>query len=279
MAETVDVDLGAGSSEPQNQPQSDANSAVADWFAHVPKEYANEKLWEPIKTKPLPEVLKGYAEAQKLIGGSIRIPGDKATEEDWNKFYAKLGRPEKPEDYKIDSSAIPDEYRDESFEAGFRQAAHKLGLSAKQAEQLADWYNQTAIARVNEVRQAYREQLNGLLEEWGGAAKRNIAIAKRAVEHLGGEELRKFFNDSGLGDSPVLVKVFARVGQMLLEGGFIDEGQDVSSDEALKQAHAIIYDEKNPDHKAYVDSSDPRHREVVDRVGKLFEQHYNRPKV
>src|SRR3990167_5333183 len=78
-----------------------AGVTEVDWSAHIPKELANEGVWTPLKGKPLGDVLKGYAEGQKMIGGSVRIPTDQAKTEEWDQFFTKLGRPAKPEDYKL----------------------------------------------------------------------------------------------------------------------------------------------------------------------------------
>ncbi|MFO8028260.1 MAG: hypothetical protein R6U28_00190, partial [Cyclonatronaceae bacterium] len=82
--------------------------------------------------KDLPDMAKQLIHAQKMIGGSVRIPQEDAPAETWNKFYAKLadvkgvvvnpgteegqaqfrkslGVPEKSDEYKLDLSFVPED--------------------------------------------------------------------------------------------------------------------------------------------------------------------------
>ena len=47
------------------------------------------------------DFVKSYLSAQKLVGANkVAIPNKMATDEDWDEVYKKLGRPDKPDDYK-----------------------------------------------------------------------------------------------------------------------------------------------------------------------------------
>lgn len=262
----------------------DAGTKPADsqveWISHIPEEYKTEKLWESVKSKNLSEVLKGYAEAQKMIGGSIRLPkeGDaKGLEE----IYTKLGRPAKPEEYGVKRAEdFPEELWDEKYLQGFLQTAHQLGLNKHQVESLVKW-NGEHLLNFNAARgKEMKEAVSQLTEEWGGAATRNMALAQQAVIRLGGEEAQKFFRDSGLGNEPVMIKLFAKVGRVLLEEGLIDsaDGSQIpSADEAVEKAQDIIHNEQNSEHKAYWAADDPRHQEVIDKVHKLLAVKHHQP--
>ncbi|MGH9390125.1 MAG: hypothetical protein ACRD1Z_10950, partial [Vicinamibacteria bacterium] len=134
-----------GSGETGNQ-----EPVVVDWAAHIPKEYSAEKLWEPLKGKALGDVLKGYAEGQKYIGGAIRLPGKDAKPEDVEKFrttelpklYASgliESAPESADKYEVTPATVPGGW-DETAMKNVRTEAHKLGLTGKQLSGVLNFY-------------------------------------------------------------------------------------------------------------------------------------------
>ena len=68
MESTIVTDKSAPAGAGQADPGQGAAPAPAaiNWTEHIPAEYKNEKLWESYKGKPLGDVLKSTAEAQKL---------------------------------------------------------------------------------------------------------------------------------------------------------------------------------------------------------------------
>src|SRR3546814_2592066 len=66
------------------------------------------------------------------------------------------------------------------------------------------------LARRQEVAQALRQ-------EWGQAFDTNLALAQKAVVALGGADLLAELNEAGLGDSPAVLRMFAKIGAMTAE--------------------------------------------------------------
>ena len=57
------------------------------------------------------DLAKSWVNAQKLIGKEkIPLPGEKATKEDWDVVFSRLGRPEKPEGYTLPEIEVPDDF-------------------------------------------------------------------------------------------------------------------------------------------------------------------------
>jgi len=73
----------------------DATTSGNGWIASLPTELQSEKSLQSFKD--LPALAKSYVEAQKMIGGSIRLPKPDAPPEEREKvigdIYTKLGRP------------------------------------------------------------------------------------------------------------------------------------------------------------------------------------------
>lgn len=139
----------------------------------------------------------------------------------------------------------PDEYADFKVPEGmpvdadllndFKPVAKELGLSQDKAQKLIDLYA-GKVAPMMAQRQA--EAWGKQLEAWASECKADKEIggdkydaavedAKRVVNTLGTSELKKVFDDYGLGNNPELVRVFSRMAKYLKEDTFVD-GQPVS---------------------------------------------------
>jgi hypothetical protein len=255
--------------------------APVDWSAHIPKEYASEKFWEPVKGKGLDTVLKNYAEAQKMIGGSIRLPSEKDKPEEASKklsdIYTKLGRPEAPDKYDLKTDvgiAL-----DEQALAGFKQTAHKIGLNSKQAQELLDYYGgmikQALAQRENGVK-AGMEQLS---EHWGRHTEKNVALSQRALTQLIKEEfpddaetVLKELEATGLGNNPALVRLFARMGAAMQEDGLITGDDMPVNEEALDDQIRELMGKPE-----YLDDRHPNHDAIVQKVLRLNEEKWGNP--
>lgn len=77
------------------------------------------------------------------------IPKDDTDEAGWNAVYGKLGRPDKPDGYKV-----PDQIKDDPLVTEFSTHAHKLGLTARQYEETMKWVVERTTARQTETEQA-----------------------------------------------------------------------------------------------------------------------------
>lgn len=262
---------------PQGNPVIDPAAAgnpvvpeAVDWSKHIPTEFAKEKVWEPLKGKPLGDVLKGYVEAQKFIGGSIKIPGKDAKPEEWDKFYGKLGRPEAADKYTPVMPDLPEGFSwDEGQMKSFFTAAHKAGLTTAQTQTLVDWYaeDQKGVLKAgDEAIKVAEETLKG---EWKAAYPRNLGLAKAAAKEIGGKELVDLLDQTGLGNHPVILKAFAKLGKSLAEDGVISgeiEGVMGAAD-VQKAITAILSDRKHP----YFDRNAPGHDAAVEEMARLHQ--------
>src|SRR5438093_625268 len=90
----------APASAPTPAPTAPPAAPVTDWRSALTGEFAplaTDKSLEVIKGKDWSEagplLAKGYVSAQKMIGGSVQIPGPQATPEQIKAFRAKIGVP------------------------------------------------------------------------------------------------------------------------------------------------------------------------------------------
>lgn len=131
------------------------------------------------------DAINSYANLERLLGADkagrgIVIPKDDAPGEEWGQFYGKLGRPEKPEDYKI---AVPDGDTGE-FASAAASKFHELGISAKQAKGLEEFWGEFGSSAMQASEAKFEQQsavdLQDLKKEWGQAFDAKAELARRA---------------------------------------------------------------------------------------------------
>lgn len=173
------------------------------------------------------KLAKGYSELHTKFSSSPKIPAEDADPETWNKFYDRLGRPKKIDEYSMDKSKMPKDFPwDEDFETEMKQAAHEAGMSTKQFQKIADkflQYNgssyQAAIEASTKAREAALNELKKECEEKKTDFEVFVNIAKHAVKEVDDKEgtISKYLESTGLGDDPVFIKLFNGIGHKILD--------------------------------------------------------------
>ena len=202
--------------------EGSGGGGAPDFRSQIPEEFRNEPSLAAVTD--LPSLVKGYVHAQRLVGqDKIVLPRSDWTDQDFNNFYAKLGRPESPDKYQLPSDVQLNEGMEFSDEVlgQTRAAFHKLGLTSKQAEGVLHHYITSMNAR-QEATTAQQQQeqqvaLQTLRSEWGDQYDTNLATAKEAVKKFGGDEFLQYLEDSGLGNDLRLIKAFHAVGRGMTE--------------------------------------------------------------
>ena len=138
----------------------------------IPEEYRGDP--NVTKYKDIGEFFKGHKNLVETVGKKgVIVPGEKADPKEWEPVYNALGRPEKPEGYKI---TMPEKLHASikptpESQAEFHKIAHSLGLSNKSADGLNAWYLQKlsmAMTAQDEVTASNRKtasELRGQVEK------------------------------------------------------------------------------------------------------------------
>lgn len=240
-----------GSAATTGNPPADSTTVTTsgDWRDALDPALKGEKSLSAIKD--IPSLAKGYVEAQKLVGGSIRLPNDKMKPEEAAKvmddIYTKLGRPESAEKYGLNPEPIAPFLREGEMDS-FKKTAFELGLNGKQAQALIDWQAKnisTAMAAMKEAAVKTEADLRG---EWGAAFDRNVGLAARAITEVGGKDVLEYLDKTGLGNHPGLLKMFVKIGGILADEGYIDGDIDGATgpSEAREEIASILRDKSHP---------------------------------
>lgn len=283
-------DAGGGTSlltDPPDTPDGgDENKATpeapvyeeTDWRHGLSDEH---KLAETIKDLKTPDdMVKKLIHAEAKIGADkITRPGKDASPEQMDEYFTALGRPEKASDYKLPEENMPEGIElDQDAVRVAHEAFHKLGISQQQGAELIRLQAELVDGqqkKLLEADQAAQKQAAEDLrkdEEFGGAAfDQNIALAQAAVEKLGGDDLKKVLDETGLGNLPPLIKAFAKMGRMMGDDAILGKGPRAdfipSKVEAKTQIDELYADKDWS--AAYHSEEHPAHDAAVEKMRKL----------
>lgn len=223
MSELGSVDTGNPSGVPAGQPAA-APAQQPQWYDALPEEtrgLIQNKGW-----KEPQDVISSYSNLEKLLGADkagrgLVLPKEDADASEWGKVYDRLGRPTSPDGYKL---PVP-----EGDTGEFAKVAagkfHELGLTAKQAEALAGWYNEQAggmqQASTQQLLVQSEQEMAALESEWGQQYDANIEASRRAVREFGFNQDELDAMERGLGTANMMKK-FAEIGKRLGEAQFVE---------------------------------------------------------
>jgi hypothetical protein len=226
----------AGAPDQTQQNSADNGSAAGSESPFAGLQDAGAREWVGKKGyKSVEDLAKAALSLEGRLGTSVTVPGADASAEDWNKFYAKAGRPEKPDAYEFKRpEGLPaDLPYDEALAGSFKTWAHQAGLNGKQAQALHDQFAlaqaEQAKAHVTALTKAVETTADALVKEWGPTDsegfKTKHELANRAIKKLGLVDSFKksgiILQDNALTD-PALAMAFSEIGAKMFAEDRID---------------------------------------------------------
>ena len=243
-------------------------TVAKSWKEAISEEYRKDPNIE--KFTEIDALAKSYINATRMIGqDKVAVPNENSTDDQWNEVYAKLGRPESADKYKLDvkSEAVPIE---DGAIKQFAETSHKLGLNNKQAQGILEYYKSMMEGSAQqskvdtETAQAQAEQQ--LRQEWGKTFDENVKKAGSiAKANLGVDVLDMQLKDgTRLGDHPEVIKGFAKIADMMSEDKIVaTESENVDQGRDLEQEISrIMNDRTGP----YWNKGHPEHDKIVQQV-------------
>ncbi|HIA8656223.1 TPA: hypothetical protein ACWSQO_005246, partial [Klebsiella pneumoniae] len=152
-------------------------------------------------------------EQQQAPAAFIEKLPDDGDEKGWQDLYAKLGRPEKIEDYGIK----PPEGSDGTFLNTALSWMHESGLNKKQAETVIHKFNEYAAEQQKSAQENIANQnaanREKVIKSWGSEVEANTAILQNAVQRFFPDAVIEKFNTAGLLNDPDLVNAVLAIGK------------------------------------------------------------------
>lgn len=262
-------------------------AAAAGDRAWLPEPYRADPVFANFKS--VDDLAKEHREVQKVIGADkIPLPGKDAKPEDWDRVYAKLGRPEAPDKYDLQGWAPPKDVPwDGELQKSMLGVMHKAGLNSTQVKALMSAYGEAAgtswTAMQAKATQSATQAEAALRGEWGNGYDANVAKAGAAWKYLLGDQAQalgtlKLADGSNVGDHPALVKAFAKMADLVGERGELPDGANlpnfgVLTPEAAKKAIAEL-EGSEPYRKVMADTMHPERAYMMAKRERLYQQAY-----
>lgn len=234
---------------------------MPEWAKDIEPDLMNDPIMK--NHKDIKSVVKSYVHAARMVGADkVVVPGKNATPEEIKNYISKLGLPESADKYTVnlDKDSL---FGGEKL-AKVKELALQHNILPSQLESLLKFVESDINGLVEtETKKSQEEMLQGinkLKQEWGEEGfKKNAHMGHAAAKHFGGDEFVKYLNDTGLGNDPMLIKIFSQIGNKLKSEDTFNADVvgrfAMTKDEAQRNIAALFAD------KAYLDASHPQHAE------------------
>jgi hypothetical protein len=224
MTEATTTDA-PGATEVTGEVTTETTPAAPEWMAGLPDELKADATLS--RYADVPALAKAHIEAHKVAKSKVIVPGADADDAQLSAFYDAIGRPASPDDYDLAMPELPVDASAEDRAAlaeGFkpyRELAHQLGLTPKQARALsefdiqrsADWYTKGA------------EEVAAVKEEMKQDYAPKLAAGQKIFAKLAGNDAETALLAQELDrkmTSGRLVKFVMRLGEIAGEHGLIE---------------------------------------------------------
>ena len=212
---------------------------------------------------------QSYTHAQRMIGGDkIGKPSQSWTDDQWTEHHIHSGRPETSEGYEF---KLNGQLADSTLE-GFRESAHKAGLSGKQAQTVAEFMDsslgQMQTDRADQAETLRHEGEQELRQQYGKAYDQRMDMAMGAARQMLGDKVDILENvelSDGrlLGDHPEIIRMFSAFAEQIGEDNLVGETTEMvmTPDEAQRQLSEVTrqdgpyWDKNHSERQAYVDEA------------------------
>lgn len=236
--------------------------------------------------------VESHLALRKMVGNSVRIPGEDATPEEIEAFKDKF-RPEKAEGQDLYQYTPPEDMpHPEMFNKELLLEVQKefydAGFSQEQYSKAMDIYDNTIKGFDAQAEESFAQQEISAKEDlqkdprWRGAGyARNEALAKEGVAYLFGDdpkgEARAFLDGTNImGSNPHFMRAMNKLGRDIAEGGGIENNSitkgltGLQSEDAATEINAVRTDKTHRYHDAYRDNTHKDHAAAKSYMSELY---------
>lgn len=282
LPEPMETEFPAGSAPAGTAP--DPAPGVPEWSAGLDPD--SQRLVRHKGWRSAADAVKSYGHLERLLGERVALPPADAPLDALYPVLDRLGRPARAEDYAFTVpealAATPEAYSSELAD-GFRQIAHRAGLTAAQAGALHDWFVQStleagATALPGEATAGAGGPVGSetdaemeadaeaeLRQGWGGRYEAQMAASRRAAHAFAGEALAGALEQAA--GKVAVRRMFARIGAVLGEDQLVDGGGGAGPASAQAEIRRLMADPRFQ--SAWLDAGHPEHDSAITRLHAL----------
>ena len=259
-----------------NDTTPDAPSETKLWHETLPEQFRENKNIS--KYNSLEDMLNGHVNLSKKIGEkSLEMPGEDASTADWDKFYARVGRPESVDGYSefapemiLDSEGneVPAFEFDKAQLSEAQKRLHAKGLNDSQMQEVMSIYSDiTSNAQTDIQGQMAQEASNTeseLRREYGDKFDAKMKSVTAIAETLG---IKDTLIQSGLGNNLAVIRMIdslgAKIGESTITGDASASGGGFDQRLAALKAHPAAKSKGHPEYQG-----------IQNQIQKLYREKY-----
>lgn len=155
---------------------------------------------------------------EQAATAAVEVVQQQATESQIETEVKPQGAPESYEFTPVDGAApeIVEQFSGLAKELNLTQETAQKVLS-----QMAPAIQAHQASQVEAITKGWAEQSTADPEFGGQRLQESLTVAKKALDTFGTPELRKLFNESGLGNHPEVIRFMVRAGKAVSEDKFV----------------------------------------------------------
>lgn len=254
-----------------NNYETSPTSSGNDWLANMPEEI--RKAESLGKFKDVSSLAQSYLEAEKSLNQRVAVPKDDSSDEDWHKFYCRLGL---PEDKRYTDKRSKE---DEEYLTRYEDMFYQSGLSKRQGEKLLNslygFSQDLQKQQQSAIEQTRHSHIDWLKSNYGEGFDSKMTVMQAALSKFGTKELAGLIEDSHY--APALVDLLVRVGETLKSDSLVT-GKELPTinnrDGALAEIEKL---ESDPEFVVKLRSRDHTgHEQAVKRREQLYKIAYDK---
>lgn len=265
----------------QTQDTQTTDTQTASWLDSLPDDLKGSDALS--RFKDVPALAKSFLETKALVGANtVKLPERTASDEDWQAFYTKAGRPEKADGYQLPTEGLPDGFQmTDDGKAAFTRLAHDSGLTERQAATLyrkyAEFTHETQTKAQSDAKTKADAFVEAIKKEFGTAFDERLGLSKRLIDQFddGDRSFAQMLTETGLGNHPAMFRFLSNISKQLAEDTILGEGkQTVGRAPAEAQAQIGQLQADSEFMTAYYDKDNPGHVGAKKRMDELYAQAY-----
>ncbi len=251
----------------QEQAETSINTS---WLDALPEGLKKEQSLS--KFKDTASLAQSYLEAEKALNKRVAMPKPESPEEEWQKFYQKLGL---PEDKRYTEQRVPE---DEEYLKAYEELFYQSGLSKKQGEKLLkgmyEFSSNLQKRQQEELNKQRNSNIDWLKQHYGDAFDSRMPLMQASLQKFGSKELASLIEEANY--SPALVDLLVKVGETLKSDSLVtgnEQAVTTDAEGALKEINRL---EADSDFMVKLSNKNhSEHDEAVQKMEELYKLAYN----
>lgn len=212
---TAQPSKGSAPEQTAAKPAAEIQPELKAWGAQLSKELKENKdaVKALAKFEDISSLASSYIELEKKLGSMHTLPGEKATKEELDAFYKKLGKPDAADKYGFK--------QEWDAEKRFAEAAYEANLSDAQAKSLYAFFHKIGEDQQAQLAEAVKKQAEetdaALKKEFGNKVSEKMELYTKGLKAFASDSIFSQLEKTGLAYHPDFVKMFIKIGEALGE--------------------------------------------------------------